>query len=412
MNDLTKISPEISFDVNCPGCKATSSIKKELLFQGLHILAKCHCSNCNSNFYSTLPIGHDMLFPCSFNSDGKLFESNEAKGWLTDPLIRSITKKENQETVTIEKEIKEQKADAIILNCLDNCFGHVFYKLWNLPLLKSKYPNKSIVVFIPKKMYWLLPGYFSEAWLFDASFETLGNYITNLDQEIKLNLLPRFKTVSLSKAYTHLSLEKINLIDFLKIERFNLSKFNESVPQITFALREDRFWHRHHFEYFLFKVFVKLGLSKIIFVWRQNYLFNKVTSALKKKIPQIKICATGIGKTGSLSSLIDDQRKDKFDAKDEKNWCSIYASSHVVLGVHGSNMIIPTALAAGFVEILPREKIKHLSEDILMQRNSRYTIFLGRHTDQFVSPKMVAFHIESIINDFPYLYGNTESEGK
>jgi hypothetical protein len=407
MNDLIHITPELQFKVDCPNC-GKGATGKELLFQGMHVLTKC---NCNTNFYSTLPVGHDLLFPCSFDFNGKLFNATqEAKGWLIDPLIHSLTKTENQKVVQIEKEIKEQKEEAIILNCLDNCFGHVFYKLWNLPLLKSKYPNKSIIVFIPRKTRWLLPDTFSEVWLFDASFKMLENYLTNLDQEIKQNLLPRFKNVSLSKAYTHLSLDKINLKDFVKTDRFDLSKFNDLPHQITFVLREDRFWHRYRFEYFLFKVFVKLNLSKQIFIWRQNYLVDKVASLIKKNFPQAKLVATGLCRSGSLSSLIEDQRKNKLTESDEKNWCGIYSSSHVVVGIHGSNMLIPTALAAGFVEILPREKIKHISEDILLNRSSRYSIFLGRHVDHFSSPKLIARHISGILADFPYLYRNTEQE--
>lgn len=393
--------------VKCHCCDGESVILKEFIFQGIHILAKYNCSACASSFFHTLPIGHDLLFPTSFDEAGKRVKAEIQSEWLVRPLLDSIFN-EKKINITIEKEVFRQAREAIVLNCIDNCFGHSFMKLWNIEILKSRYPDRSVIVFVPKRMRWLLPDDVDEVWSFDASFPELEKFIVNLDEEVKKNLLPRFSHVFVSKAFTYLGLDKINLKAFLKTERFNLDKFNDAPPRITFVLREDRFWHRYPMEFFLFKLFVKLKLDKKIFIWRQNFLVNRAARKIKAKLASAEFYATGLNRTGRLSSMISDLRVQTPSAQKERQWCDLYSKSHVVVGVHGSNMLIPTALAGGFIEILPRYKIRHIAEDTLIDYNSRYTLFLGRYLDEFVSPAQISNHVTNMLTDFAYLHRNTQ----
>jgi hypothetical protein len=272
---LIEIKPFTFVDLPCSHCGANHVKEQSLLFQGIHSLAILSCEVCRKSFYYTLPAGHDLLFPASFDETGnKINADSQVMGWLVKPLIDSMFHNARVE-VNIEREVIEQKREAIILNCLDNRYGHVFSKLWNVSILKEKYPDKCIIVFLPKVMRWLVPEGVSEIWSFDSTFINLEKCIANLDNEVKQNLLPRFEKVWMSKAYTHLDLSKVDLRSMLKTERFDLKVFSKSQPQLTFVLREDRCWHRYAFEFFLFKAFVKLNLSKKIFVLRQNYLINK-----------------------------------------------------------------------------------------------------------------------------------------
>jgi len=397
---------QVEWDVECLFCASVSVTLTEYVFQGIHILAKYNCSACAKSFFQTLPAGHDLDFPISFDESGKLIKTDtNATLWFVRPLLDSLFK-EKKKNVTITKEVFRQTKDAIILNCLDNCFGHSFAKLWNFEILKSKHPDKSIIVFVPKRMRWLLPDSVDEVWSFDASFVTLKSLLVNLDEEVKKSLLPRFSNVFVSKSSTHLGPDKVELKAFLKTERFDLAKFSNTSPRITFVLREDRFWHQYSLEFFLFKVFVKLRLAKNIFVWRQNFLVNRAVRRIKKKLTTAEFYAAGLDSTGRLSPVITDLRLKTPNAENERQWCDLYSKSHIVIGVHGSNMLIPTALAGGFIEILPRNKIKHIAEDTFMNYGSRYTHFLGRHLDHFVSPALVSEHVTSMLKDFDYVYRN------
>lgn len=44
-----------------------------------------------------------------------------------------------------------------------------------------------------------------------------------------------------------------------------------------------------------------------------------------------------------------------------------YASSHIVVGVHGSNMLLPTAHAGGLVELIGPERWGNFRQDVLFR---------------------------------------------
>jgi hypothetical protein len=53
------------------------------------------------------------------------------------------------------------------------------------------------------------------------------------------------------------------------------------------------------------------------------------------------------------------------DAGREQLWIDLWASADLVVGVHGSNMLLPTALARGAVILLPRERYANAFQDSL-----------------------------------------------
>lgn len=410
MSDLVEIKPTIRADVECLFCHSIKVVLKKLIFQGIHVLADCMCLVCNKQFYHTLPIGHDKLFPLSFDKTKiRSAAIEETREWLIKPLIDSFFRYPEQEA-TIKKKLFFKKEEAIILNCLDTCFGHVFTKLWNVLGLLNAFPDKSIIVLLPKKMEWLVPEGVAEVWTVDLPLGKLGMRVAGLDSFVKQEL-PRFKKAFLSPAHIHLDTEKLNMKSLLKRKGFNLSRFSTAPLQISFVLRDDRFWHSSAFEYFMYKVCLKFQLLAYFrgyFVREQNGFINKIARKVTDELKDVRLCAMGIGKKGSLSPLINDLRTHDLTPAVEELWCENYAKSHIVIGVHGSNMLIPTSLAAGFIEILPRHKIPHITEDLVLQHSSRYAVFLGRHVDHYAPADLVSMHATSMIRKFPFLHKNTE----
>ena len=412
MSDLIEVKPVFHISIECLFCRSGKIVSNELLFQGIHILADCRCEKCEKEFYHTLPVGHDRMFPIAFDKKGKHSSFDRtAASWLANPLIDSFFRARKEER-EIEKKVFFERENAIILNCLDSCFGHVFTKLWNAQQLIKNYPEMAVIVLVPKKMEWLVPMGVAEVWTVAAPLHSLKSFISNLDGFVKKEF-SRFRKVHLSPVHVHLDTEKLAIEEFIKVKRFNLIDFQNASPQITFITRDDRFWHGNSLEHFLFKACVKFKLLdyfKRYFVWRQNQFLNKIARAIVSQFGDVKFYATGICKAGGLSPLITDRRSKEITNSTEKDWCNIYAQSHVVIGIHGSNMLIPSSLAAGFIELLPRHKIPHLTEDLVLQYPSRYSLFLGRHLDHFASAKLVSLHACSMIKNFPFLFKNTEKE--
>ena len=121
---MIQILPDFKFSVSCPQCSSlVAPLGKDIFFQGIHVLLKCSCSICKLSFYHTLPIGHDIEFPIAFSTTGdRSWFSSKADVWLAKPLIKSIVERDEKEA-TFKLEIFETNSAAIILNCLDNCFG-------------------------------------------------------------------------------------------------------------------------------------------------------------------------------------------------------------------------------------------------------------------------------------------------
>jgi len=84
----------------------------------------------------------------------------------------------------------------------------------------------------------------------------------------------------------------------------------------------------------------------------------------------------------------------------ERSWCEAYARSQLVVGVHGSNMLLPTALAAGCVEILPHDRQGNVVQDISVRYNDRMQLFLYRFVDEFARPVEIDRQVSAIFDHF------------
>jgi hypothetical protein len=137
-----------------------------------------------------------------------------------------------------------------------------------------------------------------------------------------------------------------------------------------------------------------------ILALRQNRLIKKTIKLIKKELPDVIFFLVGLGKTGTFTNSITDDRQLETNDVVEKEWCEIYAKSHVVIGIHGSNMLLPTALAAGCVEVLPADRYGNMVQDISVRYKDRKQLFFYRFVDQFAKPSSIASKAIAIIRDY------------
>ena len=408
---MIQLLADFEFHVSCPECSTpVDPSERSIFFQGIHVLMKCSCKRCQLSFYHTLPIGHAIEFPIAFSSKGdRSWYNARAEVWLAKPLIKSIVSSQGK-GATFKIETFENTGEAIILNCLDSCFGHVFAKLLNVEALMKNHPDKGIVVLVPANCAWLVPEGVAETWTVQTPLKNMDDQVKGLDDFIK-NQLKRFQKVWLSKAYPFIDYQSVSMKKFVKQERFSLVDYSKTT-NITFILRQDRFWHNSRIMGFLFKVFVKLKILKqmsFIFIGRQNGLVRRTIKQIKKEYPSASFSVSGLGMEGRFRQYVADQRTNSITPEVEKKWNELYSKSNIVIGVHGSSMLIPTALAAGFINLVPRYKIPHLAEDTALPYKNRYLSFLGRYLDEYSTPDLIAQHAISMISDFPSLFKNIEN---
>ncbi|WP_162417418.1 hypothetical protein [Cyclobacterium roseum] len=396
-----------STPANCPRCGAESKDAGELFFQGTHVLAEQNCSDCGLDFYVTLPIGHAALYPVVCARDGRYARYNRQEGsWMALPLIRSFQKDAGAE-VEIALLQPNPGGELLLVNCLDSCFGHVFTKLWNVYLLKKQYPFKTLAVLLPARCCWLITDSEVEIWSVDLPLEELGKGVQGLDAWVK-EQFKRFASVALSEVPVHPPLEGLDVDEILQARPFDLEDFEKLPLQLTFIWRSDRFWLNSRLLDLLYKASIKFGFQFLVrdmICFRQVHLLGRLRKRIQNALPEARFLVTGLNTSARFPKGWEDERVPHIVESVERRWNEIFRTSQVVIGVHGSHMLIPTALAAGFVEILPRHKVPHLTEDIGQQHGGRLGPFLGRFVDEFSSPRLVAHHVLSMVKGFGRVYG-------
>ena len=396
----------------CPCCKGSNQSTSALYFQGMHVLGKYTCQACNLKYFTGLPSGHIAHFPVSFSSDSRyqLFDQKKA-AWLADPLIHSMKDKLGAEGA-FQIFNKSSGEELLLVNCLDSCFGHVFTKVWNVYKEKDRSSSRNIAVLIPEQCRWLLSKIEVEIWSVDVPLKSLSEGVVGLDAWVK-NQFHRFKMVLLHPVFVHLDHQQMDFERILGEKPFDLAQFDQAVPQITFVWREDRFWLANRQLNWLYMFSRKFKLEKIfnpIFLWRQKTLLNRLVKIINKSFSEVNFVVTGLGKSTDFLDRIKDERVTSINFEIEKRWNSIFRKSQVVVAVHGSHMLVPSALAAGFVEILPKHKMDHLTEDICRTHTGRLGLFLGRIVDESTGPALVALHISSMIQRFHFVKSNLETK--
>ena len=140
---------------------------------------------------------------------------------------------------------------------------------------------------------------------------------------------------------------------------------------------------------------------------RQAVRYRKLKSLIFQKGVLVNTVAVGITGGGQYPidlgyAIHDHRQRAPLTPEQERTWCERYAQSHLVVGVHGSGMLLPTSLAAGFICLLPPDKLAHYAEDVLMAHdNPIHQTLLGRFLPTSASPKQVAAMIVNMLTEFP-----------
>ncbi|MCS7073330.1 MAG: hypothetical protein NZ108_02570 [Bacteroidia bacterium] len=388
---------------NCPCCLSSSITVKGNFFQGIHWLAEAVCNSCSVLFLADFPIGHALFFPSTWivHDNWKLTTAFEAN-WFQRPVQDSLLSPVYT-AVSIKRIIKTSRKEVIILNCLDYLYGHVLLKLWNAHLHLQETPHLGLVVIIPESFEWLVPDGVSEIWSVPVSLKDCLNYYPALNQQIQ-TWLCEYSTVWLSLAHSHPDCRRLPIQNYTRIAPFPIEEFCNRSPVITFIYREDRLWLRNHLEEKLWQAAKKYQFSSVLsyLLTVQQKQITDYFETLHRLNPNIELRIVGLGEPGDLPIFVKDYRKTKLSPSDERAWCQCYSESHLVIGIHGSNMLLPTAHAAGFIEILPQSRWGNLMQDIASPHQGRLLHFLGRFVDEFVSARQLARLTNEIIVRYPF----------
>ena len=383
---MIKIHPQIEQKFTCPVCGQELEANKTV-WQGIHVCAETVCENCQKTFYQDLRIGHSIFTPYSVSlTNFELFGSENSIDWYGIPLQKSMKIPDNR-PIELKKEIYKNCDKIIILNCIDYLYGHSLLKLLNVERHLKEKPDYGLVVIVPQFLEWMLPNGIAEKWIVNIPLKDGQHFFIELDNAIQKEL-NHYSEVYISKAYSHP--KEFNITNFTGIEKHDFQKPNF---RITFIWREDRLWINSSL---LNKVLNKLNISilnSIILIW-QKWKVLKVFSKLRKVFPNAIFTVAGFGNNKKFPQWIDNQIVNNFNANIEKELCRIYADSRVVIGVHGSNMLLPSAHAGMTVDLMPDDRWGNIAQDILYQESD---VRIGSYRYRYIPINQKSNFISDIV---------------
>jgi hypothetical protein len=357
--------PTDSFSCECGGSKVFSGH----LWQGVHICEKYVCEKCSKTIIKSLPVNQATIQTLTYYPDDQKITDNDGNlirdNWYSEKL-RCIGTPVDK-VIDVDIEIIEKRDNILILNTLDFVYGHSLLFLLNLQRIIELNKGLGIVVILQPMLRWLVPrGKLSEIWTVNLGFDSFKNYYPDLSLKIN-SQLERFKTALLSKGHLIPTNENIRIEQFTGIKTFDFLN-KPSKPRITFIWREDadRMWIRN---IYILKGFKRLGIGKILLPF--HFLrISRLLRLLKSRFGSgYNYSVAGLGTFGRFQAFIDDQRIESFNADSEIKLCKIYSESIVVIGIHGSSMLLPSAHAGMTVSLMPSKRWGNYLEDILFTEN-------------------------------------------
>lgn len=396
---MIKYDPNTYNEFECPKCKNKLELNDKVV-SGMRILADLKCMNCQEEYWGDFPVGHGVNYSFYYSKKTKKIYP-ENYNWYSNLLKSTIeSKDENSEDVKI-RILKESKKNdkAILLNCLDNYYGHVILKLLNAQFYLDNYTDHDLVVIVPKFLTWMVPEEVNNIIEVDISLRESYLWINDLNMYVE-KIIKKYKRAYLSKAYSHPHPKNYNISRFVGVSPFNLDNINKEKLTITYIWRSDRIIYK---DKILYKLARKLNLEKMknIYIWRQKRYIEKLYFDLNNNFSDVDFAVVGPNKIFDFNEEIKDLRVNKINKNIEINWCKRYANSQIIVGIHGSNMLLPSALAGFVIELLPQNRLGNYLQDILFRDNdARDILYRNRFLPLDISRKKLSKNIIGLIKNY------------
>ncbi|MBL6448121.1 hypothetical protein JMN32_17515 [Fulvivirga sp. 29W222] len=405
---MIALKPQPYADFCCPQCDSQVEVETgDVRIAGMHSYIDCTCRKCGFSFYQMLPVGHHVEVPFAIAKDNlEVYHHHQDYQWLAEIVQQAFPPVKRE--VSVERRIFKVHHEVVILNALDFLYGHSLLKLYNAQHHLDNHPSLGLILIIPQAFEWMVPAGCAEAWIVDLKLGELKKSYSAISEFVSAQF-QRFGRIYLSNAYSHPDFTKVDIRRFTGVEPFHIENFTGTTPRVTFVLREDRWWHPHQADHWFYRVCRKIGWLKMggkLLSKRQKQLVESTIRYVQKELPDTEFYIVGLGTIGSFNGTAHDSRVNCITTDVEREWCDIYSKSHVVVGFHGSNMLLPTAFSAGCVEILPEDRFGNMVQDLSVRYNDRRQLFFYRFSDQYSKPSDVAAKVVAMIRDYAGYYRN------
>ena len=306
------------------------------------MLAEGSCERCGHSYLVDLPSGHGLVYPAALDlNTGGTLDPGEAE-WFSSWLQQAWDQPDTQPVgLTVENRNTNPKTgsgDAVLVNTLDRIYGHSVLKL--LGAQRELEGAHDVILLISRALAELVPSGVAEVWIVEEPISRLAGWLSDLDRRLA-GELDRLGSCLLSPVPPHPH------CSIYAIERFvpGIEPARNGDPSVVLSLREDRTW----------------GGGR-----NQLHNANELADTLQDAYPDIGIAAIGLGAPGGLSEWILDLRNPSSNGEHERRWLGLMRGADLAIGVHGSNLLLPSALAAATVELVPESRYGDLFQATLL----------------------------------------------
>lgn len=391
--DLVGLTPSGVVGI-CPSCQGTL-IAQRWLIPGTRVLQEAHCSDCSAICYLDLPSGHSVKSSILLEQARPKLHGNMAEAAFPD-WFSTYYERRVERPLGLERRRYRQISAPLVLNCLDWLYGHSLLKLFNAEHFLKSHADRDLIVVVPRQLAWLVPDGVAEAWILDWDWRNGLVWNDWLVTEFsKIDEYPQAATLAVALPHPH-PLD-FSVTRFTGVEPFNAPW---SPPfAITLVWRSDRFWMGGIGERIGASVMTRRPLLRLG-RWLQILAYRRLLRKLYEWQPEIDVAMVGLGQGRPIDKRVQDLRVVTVSEETERAWCERYARSNVVIGVHGSNMILPSAHAGSVLELIPNDRWGNIIQDLVIrQADSREALILNRILPASSSPKDVAIATISLLAD-------------
>ncbi|MBD2579001.1 hypothetical protein [Oscillatoria sp. FACHB-1406] len=346
---MLKIYPNLEFKASCPQDGVTLQWLG-VAIPGMRCLADGICPTCNARYYADLPVSHALELPMILNREtGEIYDPKDVE-WFRRPLKEGFR-------APIEEEIVPQvhrflECDRIIIvNCLDYLYGHCLLKLLNVQRHLDEHPELGCCVLVPSQLLHLVPDGVAEIWEFPRSISEGGKWYSSLQRWIN-EKISNYQECYLSPAYSHPSHRVYDLRRFVRNLPDLSDKIRDRAPIILFSYREDRPWGRT--------------------LQQQQQKLQNLYERLSRIFPEMLFVLVGFGRENRIQNTgaeVLDLRAEKFEVERDRLWMAYMSVADCAIGVHGSNMLLPSGLAKSTITLVPRSRLGNIFQDTLFPHN-------------------------------------------
>jgi hypothetical protein len=260
----------------------------------------------------------------------------------------------------------------LLLNCLDTMYGHSLLKLLNAQYHLDQDTQFDLITLVPRFLRWMVPQGVAEIWSVDLPLARGIEWNDWLAAQIRTRVA-KFQECWLSLAIPHPSLQDFTISRFTRVAPFPLEKWAARLekPTITFVWRDDRPWwdleNYSSMQELPRRVMRRLSKTPLpeVQLKEQKEKVIALAGSIRRVFAAVDFALAGIGDPGDMPEDIVDLRTRIPTDEIEKVWVGRYAESHIVIGVHGSNMILPSAHAGAVLEFVPSNRWGNVIQDII-----------------------------------------------